>query len=170
MDAPVLEKLKGRGRPWAQALIRGSVYGESNGMTLVVRSFDLRTGRPMSTLQIALTDAGRGPISDFRDAPAGTAEAACAGLNDEIKNANKENVDVKARYWAAQARAPGFSYAKLQRPPGSELKDYALAQKFYALVNAYYDQEGPVTLTGAEQAALKVLTGKEEDFRRNCAK
>ena len=168
MDAPVLEKMRERGRLWAQVLVRGQVYRTSAGLFLVIKTFDLSTGRPMGIMQI---NAGVEPDNfprDLRDAPGGLKDSACAKASDELLTANLAAVDQKARYWAARAREPGFSYSGLDRAPGSELKDYATQQKFYALLNDYYGQDAPVTLTPAERTGLKELMEKETAFRRDC--
>ncbi|MCX5792422.1 MAG: hypothetical protein NTY45_09480 [Elusimicrobia bacterium] len=168
MDTAVLEKMQERGRLWAQVLVKGQVYRTGAGLFLVLKAVDLRTGRPMGTMQI---NAGSGPEAfpkDLRDAPGGLKDSACAKASDELLKENLAAVDQKARYWAARAREPGFSYAGLDRAPGSELRDYPTIQKFYALLNAYYEQDAPVTLAPAELAGVKKLLEKEAAFLRAC--
>ena len=168
MDASVLEQMRERGRLWAQVLVRGQVYRTGAGLFLVVKTFDLSIGRPMGVMQINAGPERNDFPKDLRDAPRDVKDPACRRAAGELRSANLSAVDAKARYWAARAREPGFSYAGLDRAPGSELKDYATQQKFYALLNAYYAQDAPVTLTDEEQAGLEALMEREAAFRRDC--
>lgn len=168
MDAAVLEKIQGRSRRWAQVLVKGAVYGSADGDVLVLKATDLRSGRQLAALQISLRAEARGYPADLRDSPAEANDMACAKELERLKEANTGSVELKARYWAARIREPGFSYAGLAAAPGSELRDYATLQKFYTLFNAYYDQEGPVIITAAERAALEQLIEKEHQVKTKC--
>lgn len=169
MDAAVLEQLNERGRLWAQLLVKGEVYGAGAGAMLVLKTYDLRSGRPLSTVQLELREESPGRVpEDLRDAPGDPARSACARAAEEVRGANAALVELKARYWAAKVREPGFSYTRLSSRPGSELKDYATFQKFYQLFNAYYDQAGPVTLTAAERTKVGALLRQEEGLKAGC--
>lgn len=169
MDAQVLEKLKERGRRWAQVLVKGRVYGTGTGLVLVVKTISTRSGRQLAIMQINIREAPQSPVpADLRDAPGDMKDSACARDLERLREENRAAVDLKARYWAAKVRDPGFSYAGLERAPGSELRDYGTLQRFYELFNAYYDQDGPVVLTEQESSRLKALLEKEAAALREC--
>lgn len=166
MDAEVLKGLGQREGYWAQVLLLGTVHASAGGPTLVAKAVD-RRGRTRATLQAPLP-ADSYPAG-LRDAPASPAQAACARRLATLDNENAAAVDLKARYWAAMARTPGFSYKGLARPPGSELRDYATMQEFYRLLNAYYAGEAPVYLSEEELSSVKWLLKKEEKDLADCA-
>jgi hypothetical protein len=168
MDASVLETLKERGRRWAQVLIKGEVYRTKTGVVLVVKTINLRSGRQLATMQINVREDAQSSVpKDFRDAP-GDIKSACAKSLEQLREANKAGVELKARYWAAKVRDPGFSYSGLDNAPGSELRDYATLQKFYKLFNAYYEQAGPVIITRTERSSLNALMGNEARVMGEC--
>jgi hypothetical protein len=169
MDAVVVKKLKERGARWAQVLIKGQVYGTGDGAVLVIKAVSTRSRKQLAILQINIAEAAQSPVpADFRDAPADIKDAACVKSRNQLQEENRAAVDLKARYWAARAREPGFSYSGLAEAPGSELRDYGTLQKFYELFNAYYEQDGPVILTAAERSALTLLMEKEAIVLRDC--
>lgn len=165
MDAAVLEKLKYGGR-WAQALVSGEVYPVEGGFVVVTRTVDAKTGRLIAKMQAEIKPDAPYP-GDLRDAPGGA--ASCRERLRDLQRANAAEVDLRARWWAAKAREPDFSYASLPAMPGGELVDYASMQKFYELLNAYYDQDAPVTLSKEEGARLKALLDREAAILRGCA-
>ncbi|MBU2572820.1 MAG: hypothetical protein KKH28_01925 [Elusimicrobia bacterium] len=171
MDASVLEELKERGRRWAQILVTGQVYRTKTSIALVVKMINLRSGLQMAAMQITIREEAQSSFpEDFRDAPRDTRESACAKAFEQLVDANRADVELKARYWAARVREPGFSYYELDRAPGSEITDYATMQKFYILINAYYEQDGPVILTETERARLNALLKTEDGVLRKCPK
>ncbi|MFH1620369.1 MAG: hypothetical protein ABIG11_10780 [bacterium] len=169
MDASLLEKLKERGRRWTQVLIKGQVYRTEAGAVLVVKMINFRSGLEMGVMQINVLEETQGSLpKDLRDAPGDIKNAACAKSVEQLRDANRTGVELKARYWAARVREPGFSYYKLDRAPGSEFRDYATLQKFYELFNGYYAQDGPVILTEAERSWLNTLLKTEAEVLREC--
>lgn len=169
MDATVLEKLKERGRRWAQVLIKGEVYSTETGAVLVVKTIDLRSGRRLAIIQISAGEEAQSPVpKDFRDAPGDIKRSACAEALEQLKDTNIACVELKARYWAARVREPGFSYSGLDSAPGSELRDYATLQKFYTLFNAYYEKDGPIIIPKTERLKLNTLMEKEAMVRNEC--
>lgn len=169
MDASLLEKLKERGRRWTQVLVRGRVYRTETGAILVVKMINFRSGLELGTMQIDIREDTQNSLpKDFRDAPGDMKNAACAKSLEQLLDANRAGVELKARYWAARVREPGFSYHSLDRVPGGELGDYATLQKFYELFNGYYAQDGPVILTEAERSWLNALLKTEAEVLREC--
>lgn len=168
MDAAVLSNLGARGRIWGQVVVRGAVYRRGNRHVLVARAFKLSSGEGLTTLQLELPERPLGePPRDLRDAPV-SLSSSCAGESEALRAENRGMVDIKARYWALQARSPGFSYSGLERPPGSELGDYRTLQDFYALSNSYYAQDAPVMLTAEERLRLEKLMRREAAVMRRC--
>lgn len=164
LDAALLAGL-GRGKAWPQAVVQGTIFGSGEGRTLVIKIKD-RGGRNLMVYQLDMP-AGRPPPPDLRDAPDGM--SACGRRGRALALANRALVDLKARYWAARVRLPGFSYEELAAPPGSELSEYPVIQQFYARLNAYYEQDGPVTLTPGERKQIEALLEKEAAYAAECA-
>jgi hypothetical protein len=170
MDLSVLEKLKDRGRHWPEVLIQGEVYPSDKGVAVIVKALDARDGRVLGVMQIAAKNMKEDALGDddFRDAISAMVDPVCIKLLKEIQDGNRADVDLKARYWAAKVREPDFSYSQLDRFPGGEFADYQTRQKFYELINVYYEQPGPVLLTKPELARLKTLEDKEARARAEC--
>lgn len=170
MDVSVLEKISGRGPLWPHVLVKGEVYPTETGLAVVVKVLNFRTGGLIRTMQIetaGMKEAGR--ISGaFRDVVSGEKSPACIKLLKEVREENSTAVELKARYWGAKVREPEFSYSDLDHLPGGEFTDYRTRQKFYELINSYYEQDRPVILTKGELAAVAALHAKEAAARQAC--
>ncbi len=164
MDAMLLSGLA-RGKAWPQALVQGTLYGSGAGRELVIKLKD-RSGRNLGIYQVSLP-AGQSPPADLRDAPRGVTP--CERQRRSLAMENRALVELKARYWAARVRSPEFSYADLAAAPGGELKEYPVIQRFYTLVNAYYEQDGPVRLAPGEAKKVEDLLKKESAYAAACA-
>jgi len=169
MDASVLKNLKERGQLWAQVLVTGTVYKTETGTALVAKLTNPRSGAQILIRQIDIEGEARSPAPrDLRDAPRDTKTPVCVRLHERLEAANRAAVELKSRYWAAKTREPGLSYAKLTGAPGSELRKYATLQQFHKLLNSYYEQDAPVTLTKAERSSLRTLSKLEAAVLSAC--
>ncbi|HCC46842.1 MAG TPA: hypothetical protein DEQ38_01800 [Elusimicrobia bacterium] len=169
MDAEMLEKLGERGRLWAQMLVKGRLFRTGEGLVLVLKTVHLRSGRPITTVQMNVPETKDPPApKDFRDAPADPATAACLKAAERLRSEGRAAVDLKARRWAARLRDPGYSGSGEERLPGSEIRDYRFRQEFYALLNEYYGREEPVALTAPETERLEDYIKSESAFLRDC--
>lgn len=170
MDVSVLKKISGRGQLWPHVLIKGEVYPTETGLAVVVKVLNFRTGGLIRTMQIetgGIKEAGRRSAA-FRDVVSGEKSQACVRLLRQVREENRTGVELKARYWAAKVREPDFSYSELDHVPGGEFTDYRTRQKFYELINAYYEQDRPVILTEQELAGVAALHAREAAAREAC--
>lgn len=167
------------------ALIKGSVFKTNSGVSLVVKLVDLESGKVLDSSEIisesrfddmpeipALAEAtAPDPASfpsDFRDALTDTQGADCKTSFKRLSAINENVVELKAKYWAAKMKEPGFSYSTLNRNPGSELKDYQTKQKFYELLGKYYDKDEDIVLPESQITKLKAFMAKEASVLDEC--
>ncbi|MDE2291727.1 MAG: hypothetical protein KGL53_06560 [Elusimicrobia bacterium] len=87
--------------------------------------------------------AAAAPASDLRDAPADP----CAGAAARVNALQAGILELKARYWAAQAMRPGFSFKKLRSKPADTIPDPALRRRFLALMTECRRGDPPLTFS-----------------------
>lgn len=110
------------------------------------------------------------PTLDFfapifmRDAVAGHQEAQdnCGEAAATIEVMQRTTLGLKARYWAAKVKEPGFSRSSLTSNPGSEIADHELRAHFHELVKSSYYADAPKL----SRSELKQLLQTEEKVLR----
>lgn len=168
MDAALLERLGERGRRWQQALLKGGLYADGDGRTLVLKLIDARTGRTLLAAQARL-DTGPAIPADLRDAPAAPVPP-CEARAARLQEAEAAAVELKARYWAARLRDPSYSPQGRETLPGAEYGDYSVRQEFYLRLNEHYESDAPVALSAAELERVLALREGEASFAAACPK
>lgn len=193
MDLAVLEAAAGGREGWLallpaktrpQALIKGTVFKEGEKITVIARLVEASTGRVLASLQavsrarfselppVPDMDWGSAPAvaavrDPFRDAPA-DGGFNCSAAFKEMDRVNAGAAELKARYWAAKMKEPGFVTGSLTRNPGSEIRDPQLKQKFYDLLTRYYGEEDAPGLSRDQSARLEDFMGRESGVIDRC--
>ncbi len=100
----------------------------------------------------------------MRDAVADNQEVAnnCGEAVATVEVMQRTTLGLKARYWAAKVKEPGFSRSRLTANPGSEIADPELRAHFYELVKSSYHEDAPKL----SQSELKQLLQAEEKAQR----
>ncbi|MDD2805699.1 MAG: hypothetical protein PHV33_09100 [Elusimicrobiales bacterium] len=177
-----LARLPAKTRP--QALIKGTVFKEGEKITVIARLVEASTGRVLASLQavsgarfsevppVPDMDWGAAPevaaVKDpFRDAPS-DGGFDCSGAFKEMDRVNAGAADIKARYWAAKMKEPGFVVGSLTRNPGSEIRDPQVKQKFYDLLSGYYAREEAPVISRGQTAKLEEFMGRESGVIDRC--
>ncbi|MGD9643323.1 MAG: hypothetical protein AB7V08_11355 [Elusimicrobiales bacterium] len=177
-----LARLPAKTRP--QALVKGTVFKEGEKITVMVRLVEASTGRVLASLQAVsrarfselppVPDMDWGsapevaPVRDpFRDAPA-DGGFNCSAAFREMDRVNAGAAELKARYWAAKMKEPGFVVGSLTRNPGSEIRDPLLKQKFYELLTRYYGEEDAPAISRDQTARLEEFMGRESGVIDRC--
>ncbi|MDA8243199.1 MAG: hypothetical protein M0025_03655 [Elusimicrobia bacterium] len=175
-------KLPSRERP--QAFVKGALFQAGEEVTLLVKLVDAASGRVLETgeLRSFSRSGALPPVPDidwnsppatakvdggFRDAPADDGFN-CAAAFKQMGRINSAAVDLKARYWAAKMKEPGFVLGSLSRNPGSEIRDRGVREKFYALLADYHEKAGAPTLPEAQLKKLEEFMGRESDVIDRC--
>lgn len=180
-----LRALPSRLRP--QAFIKGSVFKEGDTVTVVARLVETSTGRVLSSLEarskarFSAAAPAAGSISDidwgaplslaaapdpFRDAPS-DAEFDCAAAFKGMDRVNAKAADLKARYWAARMKEPGFVSGSLSRNPGSEIRDSQVKQQFYERLTEYHARNTPA-LSPDQTRKLEEFMARENSVIDRC--
>ena len=177
-----LRRLPAKLRP--QAFVRGSVFRDGETVRVLARLVDSVSGRVIVSMEASSrarnmelppvpdmdwnTAPAMTPARDlFRDAPA-DGEFDCSAAFRGMDRVNDKAFDLKARYWAAKMKEPGFLTGSLTRNPGSEIRDPQVKQKFYELLSRYHDEENPPVLSEAQVKKLEEFMGKESGVIDNC--
>ncbi|OGR42749.1 MAG: hypothetical protein A2X35_02015 [Elusimicrobia bacterium GWA2_61_42] len=105
---------------------------------------------------------------DFRDAPASLNTETCNARRARLSAMQGAALDAKAKYWAAQMRAPGFSSSKLTRNPGGEIIDQDEKKKFYLLLNAYHKAAAAPQLNTGEMNTVIAMMEEEGRISDEC--
>lgn len=191
-DQSVLEMSAGSGAGWLkklpakvrpQAMLMGSVFVEGGRVTVMARLVETGSGRVLASDE--LTSSPRfsqiPPVPDldwsappsaavmpdpFRDAPSDDGFD-CQAAFRRMDALNVKAADMKARYWAAKMKEPGFLAGSLTRNPGSEIRDPQLRQKFYETLGEYY-QNGAPELSAAQVKQLENFMQREGDVIDRC--
>ena len=87
------------------------------------------------------------PLNGFendgmKDALASEDETNCSSARSRAAGIELSMVDLKARYWAARMKSPGFDRTKLTTNPGSEIEDAGVKADFYDRLKRYYQESG----------------------------
>lgn len=178
-DGGWLEGLSGMAE--AEAVVTGTVYAALGSVRVIAKLVDPCSGRLLAAVE---SESGRAaapapapaglPLPGFYVAPspgdplAGTPSAGCAARSRELRELNSRNVRVKAKFWAMKMREPGFSYNRLTRNPGSELKDGATKSEFYRLLAMFYSSEEAPDMSEEELRSLNLLLAREEAVYGDC--
>lgn len=165
----------------AEAVVTGTVFAAMGSVRIIVKMVDPCSGKLLAAVE---AEAGREaesraareelPLPAFYAAPvpadalAGAPSAGCAARSRELKEQNGRNVRLKAKYWALKMREPGFSYSRVTRNPGSELRDGATKNEFYRLLAMFYSAETPAVMDEEELRSLRALMAKEEEVYGDC--
>jgi hypothetical protein len=177
-----LARLPAKTRP--QALVKGTVFKEGEKITVIARLVEASTGRVLASLQAVsrarfselppVPDMDWGsapavaPVRDpLRDAPS-DGGFNCSAAFKEMDRINSGAADLKARYWAAKMKEPGFVVGSLTRNPGSEIRDPLLKQKFYDLLARYYGEEAAPGISSGQAARLEEFMGRESGVIDRC--
>ncbi|MBI3552674.1 MAG: hypothetical protein HY077_09145 [Elusimicrobia bacterium] len=104
--------------------------------------------------------------NDMRDSVAGD-ETNCLSARSRAADIDRSLIDLKARYWAARLRSPGFSRSALKTNPGSEIEDADLKADFYAKLKRYY-QESAAPVSDAEIEQLNAGQNKIRQINDLC--
>jgi hypothetical protein len=94
-------------------------------------------------------------------------EGSCASARRRASEIERSAVELKARYWAARLKSPGFDRRALTTNPGSEIEDPGVKADFYARLKRYY-QESPAPVTDGELKTLSEGQGRIERIRELC--
>lgn len=107
---------------------------------------------------------------ELLDAPGPLAGGAgeCDAWEARSRRAHETTLDLKARFWAARMREPGFSARALTRNPGSEIRDLALRQELYRRIKELYQAGGGPGLTTRERESLLAAERKAEALAEAC--
>lgn len=177
-----LKKLPSKARP--QALVRGAVFVEDGRVTVMARLVDAASGRVLASAEMkgeprfsALPpvpdlDWGNPPSAaampdPFRDSPS-DGGFDCQGAFREMDRLNEKAADLKARYWAAKLKEPGFVSGSLTRNPGSEIRDPLLKGRFYEMLKGYYEREEVPALPSAQLKKLEEFMDRESGVIDRC--
>lgn len=118
-----------------------------------VPTFDV----PVPTLDVFAPILMRDAVAGNQEAPDNCGEAAAT-----IEVMQRTTLGLKARYWAAKVKEPGFSRSSLTTNPGLEIADPELRAHFYDLVKSSYHEGAPKL----SQSELKQLLQTEEKAQR----
>jgi TolB-like protein len=102
----------------------------------------------------------------FRDAPRDI--AACVDWEDRADKLHAKTLELKARYWAAKIRRPGFSARSLKRNPGSEIRSLTTRHKFYARLKRLHSAGQSAPLDEDEYRRLVTADGLVEQLVDDC--
>lgn len=181
-----LKRLPAKYRP--QAFVKGSVFQEGDTVTIMIKLVDARNGRVLGSAELkssarfssaASLPGMELPELNWKDLPplpeapkdlrdALNSDSGCSGSFRQMDRLNMAAVDLKARYWAAKMKTPGFAMGALTRNPGSEIRDPQLKQKFYELLAEYHGRDEAPAL-GREQARqLEDFMAKERSVIDRC--
>ncbi|MHB0996837.1 MAG: hypothetical protein ACYC2I_10760 [Elusimicrobiales bacterium] len=177
-----LKKLPSKLRP--QALVRGAVFVEDGRVTVMAKLVDAASGRVLASAEMKAEprfsalppvpelDWGTPPSAaampdPFRDAPADDGFD-CQGAFKNMDRLNEKAVDMKARYWAAKLKEPGFVPGSLTRNPGSEIRNPLLKDQFYELLKRYYGLEEVPALPSAQLKQLEAFMDRESGVLDRC--
>ncbi len=181
-----MKRLPAKSRP--QAFVKGSVFQEGDSVTVMIKLVDARNGRVLSAME--LKSAARFssvsslpgmemPELNWKDLPplpeapkdlrdALNDDSGCSASFRQMDRLNGSAVDLKARYWAAKMKQPGFAMGTLTRNPGSEIRDPQLKQKFYELLAKYHEQDEAPALGSAQARQLEDFMAKERSVIDRC--
>lgn len=103
--------------------------------------------------------AANTPATDFRDLAdvgglPGADASECGDSRSQVDELEGSIVDLKARYWAARLKDPGFSAASLKHNPGTEIENAELKNRFYSQLRLWYDNSSAPMMTDSEIAVL----------------
>lgn len=177
-----IKKLPGKARP--QAVVSGAVFTEDGRVTVMARLVDAASGRVLVSAEMKAEprfsalpavpelDWGAPPsesaVADpFRDAPSDDGLDCQAAFRD-MDRLNEKAVELKARYWAAKLKEPGFVSGSLTRNPGSEIRNPLLKSQFYDLLKRYYEQEEAPAVPSAQLKKLEEFMEKESGVIDRC--
>lgn len=112
----------------------------------VAEAYEYQTGRryhPRARKAAPRTDLARlASDGDLRDAPADP----CADASARVNALQEDILEIKARYWAAQARTKGFSAKTLRVKPSDTIPDRGLRQRFLELMSECPADDAPLSL------------------------
>lgn len=168
-----------------QAILKGAIFRDEAGYKLMVRLVHTASGRVLGVGSLRAetissevpavpkmdwnTPPLEAPVpSDLRDAPTGDPGPDCGKAFAQLGRINSKILDLKARYWAAKMRAPGFTYASLIRNPGSEIRDTGERQKFYQLLARYHDAKESPGIESHQSVKLEAFMNKEAEVINHC--
>lgn len=109
-----------------------------------------------------------GSSANLRDALSDPEGGTCSARRDAVSRLNAELVDLKARYWAAKMKTPGFSGRTLTKNPGSEIGDAGVKARFYKLLTAYYRDASAARLDPGERSEVAALLRMEARVSDEC--
>ncbi|MBI5596875.1 MAG: hypothetical protein HY928_12350 [Elusimicrobia bacterium] len=131
----------------------------------VAEAYEYQTGRRYhprgkTAAQEARTQLARlDNASDLRDAPADP----CSGAAARANALQEDILEIKARYWAAQARKKGFSAKSLAVKPADTIPDRGLRERFLELMAECPADDAPLSLdevrrfVSADQQSFQLL-------------
>lgn len=169
----------------ADAVLTGSLFETKGRLEIHARLIEVETGRALHAAQAevepdwALTarvpslevapPAFEVPAPLFlRDAIGSRGSVDCADAEARLEVLERGSLGLKARFWAARLREPGFSPAELKRNPGSEIADPELRARFYGLLRAWSAAQASPELTAAERRMLADGEEEAEGIRTAC--
>jgi TolB-like protein len=91
----------------------------------------------------------------------------CQGVHRRAAELERSLLDLKARYWAARLKSPGFSRASLTTNPGSEIEDLGLRDEFYTRLKQYY-RESPAPVSDGETERLSAGEDRLKQLKDLC--
>ncbi|MBI4655807.1 MAG: hypothetical protein HY746_03555 [Elusimicrobia bacterium] len=166
------------------AIISGSVFSEGENLKIMAKLINIENGQILKAFEGEIervwtlvpeppeTDFNLDAVyaavpADLRDSPKDSEIFVCEKAYRDLEGLQKKSVELKARYWAAKMKSPGFSYSELTRNPGSEIKNPGVKRRFYELLqNSYYS--GIVSLNSREQQLVQAVFDKEKKVSDEC--
>ncbi len=153
----------------ADAIVTGSVLPSKHQLEIHARMIDVETGRilhaAVGELELKRPEGlcRHGPkVCVWDESSAKTPWGRnCGGAAPAIVALEEKVLGLKARYWAAKMKEPGFSYANLLSVPGAEIPNPNLRLRFYELLRSWYRQDNTSELTLQE---LEILTRAEQQI------
>ncbi len=168
------------------AVVTGTVFAAGHKLRVLAKLIDINSGRVLladqseSEREWALFpevpdieldwDSQEWPLppSDFRDAVSDPGQGSCADRKMRLSGLNSELVDIKARYWAAKMKEPGFTIRGLSRNPGTEITDPEVKARFYKLLGSYFRSDYEEPPDPARLTAVLDLIAEEAKVYSEC--
>ncbi|MFA6093932.1 MAG: FlgO family outer membrane protein [Elusimicrobiota bacterium] len=92
----------------------------------------------------------------------------CSGWERRVEQLQESNLEVKARYWAAQLRDPAFSPKGLTRNPGSDIRSLSMRRDFYARMDELFKAVPVAEPTVKEREHMEALDRQVDLLVQNC--
>jgi TolB-like protein len=152
------------------AIVTGTILALKNDrVELNARLIDAETARvlsaPSAQVEKEWDESVAATVFDVQVPPLGNMETPdmkdslngddtnCLSARSRATQIDESLVDLKAKYWAARLRSPGFSRASLKQNPGSEIENPGVKAEFMEKLKRYY-QEAPAAITDQDLQQL----------------